>query len=378
MIKTKISNIIFIILFISMLFIPILLINRDENAISLTENRALNKLPDFFDDSGKFIKSSLSQIEPWINDNIGFRDFFSQANIALEYTSFGQSGQSNVIRGKNDWLYYTSQKILEDYQNINLPNEEKLKQYANKYIKAYEHSKIKNIPFIGYLALDKKTIYPENYPDAIKKVSNISKRDLLETYINENTNMNFLIPYDQLISAKNNGETVYSERIDNAHWNLMGEFVGYQVLMEEVKKSFQDINILDKDDFNISRKEFTVPYYKFLTISELGYIFDENFENSSYIDNNIFDENFPHIQYKNDAGLVVNRHINPNNQNAPRALIMGDSYIYQKMLSFFLTNSFSEIIFIHNSNIENVESYIDAVNPDITIIQFVERSLFVD
>ncbi|MGL5973127.1 MAG: hypothetical protein ACRCZK_05420 [Oscillospiraceae bacterium] len=361
-----------------MIILPFIFTNTISNKKSITENRSLSQFPSFFDENGDLEKGISISFENWINDNIGFRNFFSQATIALEYIVFKQSGQSNIIRGKDDWLYYASPKILEDYQNTKLPNEKKIKYYADKYLKTYEHSKAKNIPFIGYLALDKKTIYPENYPDSIKKVSNISRKSLLENYINENTEINFITPYEQLISAKSKGETVFSNRLDRSHWNIMGEFIGYKVLMEEVKKSFSDIIVLDENDFNIYRKELTASYYNSLTISELGYVFDENFKNNSYIDNSIFDNNFPPIQYKNDSSLVVRRHINPDNQNAPKALIMGDSYVYQKMLDFFLTNSFSEIIFIHNKNIENVESYIAAVNPDIVITQFVERSLFID
>ncbi|MGL5973126.1 MAG: hypothetical protein ACRCZK_05415 [Oscillospiraceae bacterium] len=366
--KLKLSNLIFLISFLVMISLPFMFTNTVKDKRTKTENRVLNQFPIVFGSNGKLQKNSISHFERWINDNIGFRENAIRLATTTYYRLFNEMGTKITLKGKDDWMFYYTDKILEDYQNINLPDNDTVKIYADKYLKSYEYSKSKGIPYVGFLALDKKTIYPENYPDSIKKTPNISRRELLENYINENSDMPFVNPYDRLIKAKDN-YTVYSPRIDTSHWNIMGAFIGYKMLMEEVSKHLPDVNLVTEDDFNIEEIETTSKFMDTLTISEIDY----DFESKTY-ENIYFDTSFKVNNVKDKRNFRV---INELNKDLPKALIMGDSYFYMNsMMLKFLGQSFSEVIFINNQNIDKSEEYIDMFNPDIVITEYVERVMF--
>src|SRR5690606_16600111 len=95
-----------------------------------------------------------------------------------------------------------------------------------------------------YLALipDKKTVYPENYPDTILQDGNISKMDMITDYLNDKTDVKVINMTSALIKAKEDA-VVYSPRVDNAHWNNYGAMIGYRELISEIQKDYKDVNL---------------------------------------------------------------------------------------------------------------------------------------
>lgn len=362
----KINNILLVIFFAVAISVPLLFVNKTGGKISLSENRALANFPALYTSDNKLNTDFIKEFEDWFKDNLGFRDKFVKANTLLQYKVFGKLTKTDTMIGKNNWLYYVTPDIIKDYQHLNLPSEQQLVLWGNSLERINGYLRGKNIPFIMMLCPDKKTIYPEYYPDTILKVANVSRTDLLTEYITQYTSIDFLSPKDSLMAAKSQA-TVYSPRYDNAHWNNYGAFIGYLTLMDKVKKYYPEVKVLSWDDFEVTNYEREVKVYNAIPFSETDYSFKLKNE-SQAVETHGFLEGLNLTESK-ECFTYVN-----NNKKLPKALILGDSYFYLSLIPYF-AESFSELTFVHSSNADKIGSLVDTFKPNIVIFESAERML---
>jgi alginate O-acetyltransferase complex protein AlgJ len=362
----KVVNVLMAIFFILAISIPLITVNKTSGKISTSENRALANFPAFTTTDNKLNTHFIKEFESWFNDNLGFRDKFVKANTILQYDMFGKLTKYDTMIGKNNWLYYITPDIIKDYQHLNLLSQQQLIQWGNSLEGINKFLKEKHIPFITMLNLDKKTIYPENYPDSILKVGKVSRTDMLVDYLTKQTNLDFFTPKEALLKAKSQ-EVVYSPRYDNAHWNNYGAFIGYLELMKRVKNYIPNIKILSWNDFNITRYDRKVDIYNAVSFSENDYAFNLKGKRNAVENRGMLDD--INLIYPNLSHRFEN-----NNKQLPKVLILGDSYLYGFLLPD-LAESFSELNFIHTDNMDKINNLISLLKPDIVIFENVERSL---
>lgn len=362
----RIANIILVLIFITAIFVPLITVNKTSGKVSVTENRKLADFPKFKTADNNLNLHFINDFELWLNDNLGYRDKMVIANTVMQYEFFGKLTKTDTVIGKDNWLYYVTPEIIKDYQNLNLPTEVQLEQWARNLIRIDNYLKSKDISFITMLNLDKKTIYPEFYPNTILKAGSISRTDIFEKYIKENTDLDFFTPKDALLKAKSHA-TVYSPRVDNAHWNKYGAFVGYLELIDRVKAYYPNVKKLSFEDYEITTYQNETKIYNAISFSET----DQNFKlkNESKA-KQIFD-------FFNDMKLINNNlsfRFENEDKSLPKVLVFGDSYIYGLLIPE-LAESFSEFTFIHSDNIDKMEYFVDLVKPEIVIFENVERML---
>lgn len=360
----RVYNYLLVLFFVLAISIPLILINTKQDRVSVAENRILASFPSLRGPDQKLNKHFITDFESWFNDNLGFRDQFTMLNTKMQYNLFGKITKTDTMMGNDHWLYYITPDIIKDYQHLNIPSNEELAHMGDKFLNISNYLKSKNIPSIFMMVPDKKTIYPENYPDTILQVGAKSRTDVLIDYMNEHTDVNFFTPEKALKLAKKDA-TVYSPRVDNAHWNSYGAFVGYQELMKRVKQYYPNVKVLQWDDFDITRQEQTVSIYNALEFSEQGYLFNWKTPSTAIQVNGLLD-NF-NLVYPEYSYTYVN-----SDQTLPKALVIGDSYFYGHLIPF-LADSFSEFTFIHTENIDRLEKIVNVINPDIVIYENAER-----
>ncbi|OMD97707.1 MULTISPECIES: hypothetical protein [Paenibacillus] len=363
---SKLFNVSLGVIFITMISIPLITVNRTAGQISVAENRALASFPSLKTVEGTFNTQIIKEYEAWFNDNLGFRDEFLKLNTSLQYKLFGNLTRTDTIVGKNDWLYYVTPEIIKDYQHLNLPTSQQLELWGDSFKLINEYLDEKDIPFITMINLDKKTIYPENYPSSIYKIGEVSRTDILVDYLSSKEKLDIFTPKKALFEAKKL-QTLYSPRYDNAHWNNYGAFIGYLELMERVKKYYPNIKILSWDDFEITPYEREFNLYDVVRFKETDYAFKLKKEsNAVQIKDKFKDLNLIHsdlsVSYTN------------KDPNLPKVLILGDSYLYN-FLTPYISESFSEMNFIYTDNINRLKSFIELYKPDIVIYENVERML---
>lgn len=361
--KNRVVNLIMIMVFAVAIALPLLFANTVPNQMSAAENRELANFPQLFFINHKINKDFTQNFESWFNDNLGFREQIVKVSTYLQYHVFGKLAKSDTMLGKSNWLYYTTPGIISDYQNMDLPSQKDLASWGGAVAKTNEYLKKNKIPFIYTLNVDKKTVYPENYPSSILKVTDISRTQLFLDYMKKNTSVDYFTPLETLTAAKKT-EKVYYQNADNAHWNNAGAFLGYQDLMQHIRKYLPGVRMLTKDDFNLVPRTIHTSVYNSVSFSEQDTAYNLKKPTAHLVPNALDQLNliYPYLNY-----LYVN-----NNPKLPKIMVVGDSYFYSFELPA-LAESFSQVTFIHTYNIGRLQNLVEIFHPDLVVYENVER-----
>ena len=364
--RIKVFNTVFILVFIVTIVTPIFLINTEPNKVSTLENRVLAQFPNMKSE-GKINKNFISQFETWFNDNIGLRDKITNINNMMLYKLFGKINRENTFKGKDDWIYFMYPNMVTEYQNMISLEQTELQKYLIKYKKIDNYLKGKEIPFLVSIAPTKENIYPEYMMNTILRKGTNSKADDIVKYMQTNSDLDFFSLKPALLDAKKYG-IVYSKNCDVTHWNRRGALVGYFELMNRMKKYIPDLKVLKWEDFNTEDYQRQGEIVNGIPVKEIDTKYTLKSGYTSKLDNRIF----KHITVGDSSNLSY-RYINENSQ-LPKLLIMGDSFIYQFILPE-ISESFSEVVFLHLNNLMDIKKYVEIFNPDMVLLEAMEPAI---
>lgn len=131
----KVINSIYTIGFMLMLVVPLLLTNRDGEAISEKENRPLAKRPPIMVD-GKINPDLFSRISSYFDDRIGYRDQLIILNARLQYYVFGRLENPEKYRlGPNGETNIIEEGVVETFQQKELFTSEDLDELSDSFPK---------------------------------------------------------------------------------------------------------------------------------------------------------------------------------------------------------------------------------------------------
>ncbi len=175
----------------------------------------------------------------------------------------------------------------------------------------------------------------------------------------EGTDVQIYYPHDVLLKEKANNYVYYKA---DTHWNELGAFYGYQVLMDAVKKDFPDLKTLSLDDYEI--------YYSTMSNDPIELMLNYTIE----------DTNYPHLNKINPyqfqilqddlkgAGVIT------TNPNADLDVIMlRDSFTIA--LTPYISETFGNVEYYWYKTVNETQDYIAERKPDIVIEEVVERGI---
>ena len=360
--KRRIDKI-FVCIFIFVLVLPMLFMNFNPNKISVTENRYLERFPNIIAQDGKISKTLFQDINVWANDNIGFRDTFVNLNTRINYSFFKSIASGDVKMGKSGWLYLLDSKSIENYQNKSVISEEKLESIHSgiKNIDSYYNSQ--NIDFFMEIFPRKEEMYPEFMNNNILKLNNIDNLKILEDNIEQKKDIDINVFYSEFMKLKaNEDKLLYSKAYDSSHWNNYGAYIAYRDIMNKAQKYTPDLKILYESDFDIDIIEReTLIANKIYSVEE-EYIYKLKDGKTAFSDKSFFTK----IGFNSIDPWQSYNYFENIDKSLPKAIIVGDSYVWMFMLENF-AESFSQLVFIHQLDIDNVEKIINKVSPDIVI-----------
>ena len=105
----NIYNMVFIVIFLMILWVPFLLAHREDCRISDMENRMLASVPHIMKENGDINFSYSADFDAWINDNVRFRTILMELNSTLQYRLFGRIAKESLREGKEGHLYYVDE-----------------------------------------------------------------------------------------------------------------------------------------------------------------------------------------------------------------------------------------------------------------------------
>ena len=355
-------NIIFILCFVVMIVAPLLCINRINGKVSPSENRILVSFPKIFDEKTGGISKGLStNFNVWLKDNIGFRESFIKLNSLINFRIFNQTNNNDVVIGKDNWLFLMQDWVLADVQNTNSIDKDKIEYYKNRYSEITKHFKDLGTDFTITAFPHKSIMYSEYLPDTILHINDKSLVETMKDNFENNKDFDLNVPIDELKKAKES-RVIYSKAYDNSHWNNYGAFIGYTEIMKQAKEHIPSLKVLSENDFNINpfERESSIggsPFTK-----ETDYEFKLKAPATAVSDKSFFDK----MGYQSKDPWKSYNYFKNTDTKLPKAIVVGDSYVWMFMLPN-MAESFSQLVFIHQADIGNLNNLYSIIKPDIII-----------
>ena len=272
--------------------------------------------------------------------------------------------QQGII-GKQGWMDYLGDNNLNDYQNVKPISLEQLQILQQKIQKLYEILHKKNITLLIFIAPNKATIYPDKLPDEIQKLNQESNLDRFTAYMKQHGPPVLVDVRPALLNGRKKQEIYF--RTDT-HWNIYGAFIAYTEIMKALSKDYPQLTAKSTDDFNIkSSRPQLLGITKLIGATN---IFEPNIVNFIPKENDV-----QWITLNDETKSPLQVATTPQ-ENLPILLMYMDSFgIGMKNL---MSYSFYKSTFIQNdSKYRDLVSQktINLVNPNIVILEFVERNI---
>ena len=243
------KNIATIILFFALIGLPYLLWPMGEQFLDTqeNENRTLAEIPTL---TLAEISYFPSRMEKYIDDHLPFRNEMIQSYNLIRYT-LGETF-NGVIKGKDGWLFYTGNDLVDHYKGRNLLTEEQLIQIADNLVRSRDKFAEEGREFVIFIAPNKNRIYADYMPDYYGEPAEMYQGQQIVEYLRKNTDLRVIFPVEELEKAVNNsGEELLFYYKTDTHWNPMGAYIGASALLKEL-----GIEMPMYDEIEIKAEEF--------------------------------------------------------------------------------------------------------------------------
>jgi hypothetical protein len=171
-------------------------------------------------------------LEAYYRDHFGFRKQLISWDKKWKHKLFREEIYPDVIIGRDGWLFYTGQHMLEHFRGIKTFTPEELKNWQSLLEKRRDWLALRGIKYLFVIAPDKHSIYPEYLPDWITKVGP-TKLDQFVAYMKAHSTVEVLDLRPALLEAK---ETARTYQYTDTHMNFYGGFVAYQALVRALSR----------------------------------------------------------------------------------------------------------------------------------------------
>lgn len=352
-----INQILYTFIFILIITVPALYtILSEEKSVNI-ENRAQNNMPSLALLRNGKIGEYIRLMQDYFVDIYKWKDDLIYINSILDYKIFNVSSKDSVTIGKDGWLFYTAEDgvNMRDYYGSNLFSDSDLNKISSNIQSINKNLEKKNIEFIIMMAPNKHTLYEEYLPDRIyNKKGDKTRADQYSTILNS-MDIKYIDLRDIMMKEKNNSDKLLYYPLDS-HWNDFAGMIAYNELVENLDSKPTYKSKLPK--VTIGERDRTGDLGNILFLSTI--IKDINIsveKHNNYTKSEINNKNINQITTTNLDG--DNR----------KVLVFKDSFI--GAIEPFLSSTFSEVIYNASPIIDF--DLISKHNPDIVILQFVER-----
>lgn len=341
----------FVLVIILIIVIPLLNFNFQGNYASSIDNRYLTEFP-----LSSPQEDMTMEIENYVNDRIGYRDESITGYTKLNDALFHKMEHPSYEYGKDGYVFFKYGPSEYDYEWIDI--------YVDFIADMQNYCNERNVPFLYVLDPSKTTVYSQFLSDGYNL-----DHDRIEYLLKklDQKKINY-VDNTPLLIEKSKNEQVFNRQYDAGHWNDLGAFYGINNILSSLKKNNPDIELNEKDDFDISESTATsLPVSKF--------DINENVPVFNYKDN--INYGFQRLNNKymtlklNNNYKTFNYNYNKNANNSLKAMFFQGSYLNTR--ATYLWKSFKECINIHAyQNVINFDYYFNIFQPDIVVFESAE------
>jgi alginate o-acetyltransferase algJ len=193
------------------------------------EKRELASAPKIKTEEGKLNFDFFSDFETYFSEHFAFRQQLVTADGRIRSAVFGTSPNSDVIVGKNGWLYYG--ETVDDFLNINTLSDRAVNNIKNNLDMMNAYCEQNNAQFVFTVAPNKNSVYPENMPfNYIESENPGSYEKLAETL----SGSSYWCDMKEALLNTSSSIPLYHKT--DTHWNNLGAYAGHSRIMAMIGK----------------------------------------------------------------------------------------------------------------------------------------------
>ncbi len=357
---------IYCIAFFILLLLPLIFINRDEEAISEKENRPLAHFPNLFV-YDKLNPNFPKAMDEYLNDRIGFREMLISCNGLIQYHVFGRMEDSDRYRlGPDGEFNIIEEEVVETYQHKNLYSDSEVQDIVSSFQEVNDYLADRGTDLYYLMCYDKSTIYPEYFPDSVNQYGDISNTDQIINALENDTDV-IVVPAKQNYMALRDEYELYSKYGDPVHWTQRGAYLGYSLLMDTINANDPDTDypVLQESDFDISITDQGMEFYGGVKRSNMSEDFVLKHSSSVYHDN-ATDGGSSFEGYK------AYYYTNENAGNNKKCLVICNSFVINYIRDW-IAESFGETMFVWTGMDPELIEWVSDFDPDVVIYESAER-----
>ena len=348
----KKEKIISIVLFTSIIFLPLILLNTEANSVSLIDNRTLTENP--FSLEGDLTEN----IEDYVNDRIGLRDEMITAYTVLNDRLFTKMVHPSYSYGKDGYVFGAGLTTENEFSDFHIA-------FADMVEEIQDYCLDRDVPFLFVFNPAKPAVYQDKIKDGVNY-----NREWVGLFFDEldKRNINYLDNTDTFIALREEGIEGFNQKYDANHWNDLGAFYGTQAMLESLNQMNDSIELNDLKDLSYSEDLQTSLLVSKFPINEktpkIG--LKAGIENllGDYSEELDLDDSYKAFAYYLNPGL--------ENSDTPKVLCFQGSYM-NDLGDRFLANALEEIICVHNyQNVINFPYYFNIFEPDCVVLEIAE------
>jgi len=293
-------------------------------------------------------------------------DFRWRRNLIAMYSSFrlnvGDRVYDDMIVGKKGWLFYTGDGSIDDYQKTKIFRVKRLADLQKELDRLNSDLEKKGATLLVVIPPNKSTIYSQYMPVEIPVLGRKSQLDQFIEYMNLHGDT-FILDLRKTLMDGSRFQPLYYKT--DTHWNDIGAYYGYKEIMHVLALKYSSLRPHPITDYKYVVKPDSVRDIPLL----LG-LSNYKEEDRAMVPN--FKIQLEEVKKALPDGRYIRTITNVDKQ-LPRLLVFGDSFY--SSLSQFIEPHFSRvetIPFTYENGVWSLD-WIQRENPDIVIIEIVER-----
>ncbi len=215
------------------------MLSSERMVFSFSEKRSLSSLPPL-PESFSQLDTYFSDIETYLDDHFGFRDFLIYRYQREVRKRFGTTGDENSAhQGIDNWFFFGQAEMLRDFAGrLKLPEDQMTRRLADYQAKK-QWLEERGIKYLLVVSPDKQSVYPEFVMDSWQKVQGRSKLQQFIAAAREMRN-NELLDLATLLK-KHKSEPLYYK--SDTHWTSPGAFIAFLAIAEKLERLFPALSI---------------------------------------------------------------------------------------------------------------------------------------
>jgi len=202
------------------------------------ENRPVAAAPDFSAPAKVVRRQALA----WFDDHFGFRNALVRGFGWVAFSTFGASISSDVVPGREGWLFYDADRIIESRRGLIPFTPEELAVWQANLEARRDWLAARGIRYVFAVAPEKSSLYAEYLPPSLRPIGAPTRLDQLLEWMARRSTVQALDFRPALGAAK---KRVRVYHMTDTHWNDVGAFVAYRGVEAWLRTQSSAVQLLD-------------------------------------------------------------------------------------------------------------------------------------